>query len=487
MGNCTNPVAWIRIIFCQGPRQVINALTLYSVFTANLDPSDSTDAGSFIVTFFKNIDILAEKDNQQAVILAGMLFTLTIWVFGALSLILSGLFYILFLWHYIPTADNGLSGYCERKINQRLTKIVSAKINKALEEDERRRIKAEQKAAKKGEKPPTGRQATIPTLFDADYKDDKLPGMPMGRTDTMTTLPVYQSRPGTAASNRPPLPGAAFELGSLNQKPSFDRNASNNSNMSYGSDAGLLSNASDMGYGRNGSLTSQSSQPQFGPPPRSLTGGSINSNPQNRGPRLQTPLADRGYTQSPASFERQPQPTGYGYGPPMPRLNELQDEARSFTPTGPAPSMGRRTPFDPVNQGRSSPAPFNPAMNQGRSSPMPFNPAMNQGRSSPMPFNPALNQQGRSSPMPFAQNPNGRSSPAPGQGQYQSYQPQQPVYGTNPTPDSYERRNVTDPGGFRSELYGEGVRPGTAGSNRGDAQGREWTGGPQQGGGGYRR
>ncbi|EHK97194.1 hypothetical protein M7I_7078 [Glarea lozoyensis 74030] len=29
--------SWIRIIFCQGPRQVINAVTLYAVFEANFE------------------------------------------------------------------------------------------------------------------------------------------------------------------------------------------------------------------------------------------------------------------------------------------------------------------------------------------------------------------------------------------------------------------------------------------------------------------
>src|ERR1700712_3007296 len=126
--------AWIRIIFCQGPRQVINALTLYSVFKARLDPTDATDVGSTLLGFFKNIGILAGQEHQQAVILSGMTFTLVIWIFGALSLILAMIFYVLFLWHYIPNADGGLSGYCERKINQRLSKIVSVKVNKAIEE-----------------------------------------------------------------------------------------------------------------------------------------------------------------------------------------------------------------------------------------------------------------------------------------------------------------------------------------------------------------
>ena len=44
--------AWIRIIFCQAPRQVVNALTLYSVFRANLEPTTATDVGNALSQFF---------------------------------------------------------------------------------------------------------------------------------------------------------------------------------------------------------------------------------------------------------------------------------------------------------------------------------------------------------------------------------------------------------------------------------------------------
>ncbi|TVY65514.1 putative vacuolar membrane protein, partial [Lachnellula suecica] len=210
--------AWIRIIFCQGPRQVINALTLYSVYTAKLDPNNASDVGSFLSTFFKNIELLANDSNQQAVVLSGMVFTLVIWIFGALSLLLAMFFWLFFLWHYIPNADGTLGRYCERKVEKRLSRIVSVKVNKAIAKEEERRIRADAKALKKGEKPAVGRQATLPVLFDSK-SDDKLPQMPMlSRNDTMTTLPLYSSRPGTP-SGQPPMP--ALELDQLDQKRPF--------------------------------------------------------------------------------------------------------------------------------------------------------------------------------------------------------------------------------------------------------------------------
>jgi hypothetical protein len=372
-------VAWIRIIFCQGPRQVVNALTLYSVFIAKLDPTESSDVGSSILTFFKNIGILADEEHQQAVILSGMVFTLVIWIFGALSLITAMIFYLLFLWHYIPNADGGLSGYCERKINGRLSKIVSVKVNKALEDEERKRIKADAKAAKKGEKPQFGRQATLPTLFD-QKTDDKLPNMPMlNRNDTMATLPVYSSRPGTP-SGQPTLPG--FELDQLDQKRPFpSRNVTGSSamsNASYASNAPLIGNASDMGYGR-----SASPAPSLPPldtngfptaPQRTMTANSNNSQ-WNRGPpsgpqRMPSATGDRGYTQSPVSYteNQNPQSATDPYRPSPRPVGDF----RSNTPMG-APSMSRRTPVDQnYPNGRQSPAP-GPSSNYGRNSPAPSN------------------------------------------------------------------------------------------------------------------
>ncbi|CZR59948.1 uncharacterized protein PAC_09843 [Phialocephala subalpina] len=439
--------SWIRIIFCQGPRQVLNALTLYSVFKLNITGTDTSTVGTTLVTFFQNIGKLAEEDHQQAVILSGMVFTLVIWVFGALSLLLAMLFYVLFLWHYIPNADGGLSGYCERKVNRRLAKIVSVKVNKAIEDEERRRIKADARALKKGEKP-AGRQATLPTLFD-DKGGDKLPEMPMmNRNDTMATLPVYSSRPGTP-SGQPTLPG--FELDSLDQKRPFpNRSVTGSSAASYASNAPLMGNASDMGYGR-----SASPAPSLPPldtsayPAQPLRTATSNSNfsrgPLGGPPRMPSAMGDRGYTASPVSYTDGRSPSSaFGqspasgsvdsYGRPMPRM---VDQLRSNTPAGPAPSMGRRTPFDEGldaprsapydNNGRSSPAPSRgPNDSQGsidgygRASPAPRSP-MNPGGYQP--YNPNMRSASSASPAPS--NPN---FPSDSRGPPQQY------------------RNMTDPG-----------------------------------------
>ncbi|CZS97612.1 hypothetical protein WAI453_008742 [Rhynchosporium graminicola] len=421
--------SWIRIILCQGPRQVLNALTLWSVVKANI-PGNSKDAGGAILTFFENLGKLAEENNQQAVVLSGMAFTLVIWVFGALSLLLSALFYLFFLWHYIPNADGGLSGYCERKINLRLASIVSVKVNKALEEEERKRNKMDAKLAKKGEKP-LGRQATLPTMFDSKTSDN-LPPMPMlNRNDTMTTLPTYSSRPGTPSGH----PG--LELDHLDQKrPGATRNVTGSS---FGSNAPLVGNASGMGYARSGSpapsLAPLNTNGYPAPPQRTMTANSTTSSNWNRGPeppRMPSAMGDRAYTASPMSYEGGPSMTGSpmdAYGRPIPRA---VGNLRSNTPSGPAPSMGRRTPFD---QGHGSN----------------FSQGSIDGRNSPAPTSAGYQ----------AYNPSIRSgSPGPGT----------PNFPNNNTP---QHRNMTDPTqrgpGSRTDYFGSPAPPlgprGAGGSN----------------------
>ena len=379
-----------------------------------------------------------------------MLFTLVIWVFGALSLILAVLFYVFFLWHYIPNKDGGLSAYCENKTNKRLASIVSVKVNKAIEEEERKRRKADAKALKNGERPAFGRQATLPTLFDAkDSSDgDKLPKMPMlNRNDTMATLPIYSSRPGTpsGSNSQPRVP--AFELEQLdNKRPTPSRNGTANS---FGSNAPLMSNASDMGYGR-----SESPAPSLPPldrngfpaPQRTTTANSQNGQ-WNRGPvRPLNGMVDRGYTASPASYDYPPpsshvsnhsQESMDNYGRPL-----LRGGDRSNTPTGAPPSMGRRTPFDPNVVGRNSPAPYPPS-DYGRNSPAPYS-----GGPSPITSSSTGGYQ--------AYNPNFRSASAA------NSRPPNPQPSRNMTDPRMESRG---PPQESADYFGNGVapsRPGTA-------------------------
>ncbi|KAB8346287.1 hypothetical protein FH972_023331 [Carpinus fangiana] len=299
----------IRIILAQGPRQVINAITLYSVmhidkiFKGNKDSQDNSDNG--IAKFWSNIEALANEDTQQAVILLSMLFTFVIWVFSALSLIVAFVLYITFLWHFIPREDGTVSAYCRRKIEKRLENAVRTNYQKALEKEEAKRKKAEVDAMKFGRKPPPpARRPTLPLLDDKDSDVFTNPGL--SRSTTESTLPPYAARPDlarmdTLSSNRsrstmaePKLPDIAPKLPNIEEKeapstPADDQEPtlpvmqpalpviadyerpqmpprtftemSNASKTSVASDAPLLARAGDMGSAENRLLDNASEAP----------------------------------------------------------------------------------------------------------------------------------------------------------------------------------------------------------------------------------
>lgn len=331
-----NLQAWIRVLICSGPRQVINAFTFKSVYESRLLVEESTVEGS-ITGFFEKIKALAEEDYQQAVILGAMGFTLVVWVFSLIFFIAAVLCYVTFLCHWIPRGDGGLGGYCERKVNQRLKKVVTQKVNKALAKGQHQRYK---EAIKNGEKFALDRAATLPTLPNVaaaappgptPVKDDALPEMPMlGRNETMTTLPAYSSRPGS--------PGR-FEMGNMDAKrPIPSRSGTMTTTTSYSTRAPLLSSAADMASVRAASpvphvpdinMANIPAGPGMGyghgrsdsgrrmPPNRSLTGRTTNEYDQGVGYSSSTP-APRQYEPYTPGDRANPTPAGstyQGWGP----------------------------------------------------------------------------------------------------------------------------------------------------------------------------
>ncbi|KAJ8115048.1 hypothetical protein ONZ43_g4758 [Nemania bipapillata] len=352
--------SWIRVLVCSGPRQVVNALTLYGIYRLNLTPTDASSFESTIGGFFSNLEALAAENTRQAVILSGMLFTLVIWVFSFLFLLLGILFYVFFLWHYIPRQDGGLHGYCERKINKRLKSIVSKKIDKAFAREEQKRAQAQGKAAKlAGEPSGIERQATLPMFMDVEKGDD-LPEMPMlSRNETMATLPMYTSRPGTPGS---------IELGSMDQKRPLPTRKATNGTMasasSYSSRTPLVSSAADMGFDRSGSpaptLPNLDLENFQGPPRLGTPGsnGNFNRQPPMSGLRsssVVSSIPDR--VRSPASGLD-------GFGGPSSPNRPPYSEGRSVT----TPSMySSRGPRPDPSFGYRNPTPSGPGYPPARS------------------------------------------------------------------------------------------------------------------------
>ncbi|MCJ1362702.1 hypothetical protein MMC16_001808 [Acarospora aff. strigata] len=197
----------------------------------------ANDGHTPIAQFFINVQILANSNKQQAVILFSMLFTLVIWVISALSLAIAALMYILFLWHHIPSRDRGLSGYCRRKIDSRLSKIVGVKVKKALEKEDTITRKGGARGPDSTGRPSMKRQPTIPDL--QTNPEDRLPQMPMlTRHSTETTMTEYHTRSSTpedhamvglhrqaTAPHRPLPPSRTATQSSVNSVTSFASNA----------------------------------------------------------------------------------------------------------------------------------------------------------------------------------------------------------------------------------------------------------------------
>lgn len=215
---------WMNTIFADGPRQVVNAITLWSVMQMDLIPGGKNavveDDKAPALQFFDNIKILAEDNNLRAVVLLGMLFTLVVWVLSMLKLASAVILYLIFLFHHIPAEDGTLKAYCRRKVSARLKRIVTQKVNKALS-----------KGLALQDRKPTqpDLNPTLPSLEDTD--GDKGPGVTViSRSTTQTTLPPYTSRPGTAAPDQDAtLPNLAW---SADKPPPLSRTGTQSSGYS---------------------------------------------------------------------------------------------------------------------------------------------------------------------------------------------------------------------------------------------------------------
>ncbi|RMZ83209.1 hypothetical protein DV738_g1320, partial [Chaetothyriales sp. CBS 135597] len=271
--------AWLRIVFAEGPRQVLNGITLYSVTKDNFVPEGEhspTDGTSKFDQFWINVGLMADQDKLQAIVLLGMLWTLIIWLLAAISLAVSVVLYLLFLWHHIPSGDGGLSRYCRIKINRRMERIVKAKVEKALKKENQLRERQEAMKARQGLE--VKKQPTLPSL---DMATDSLP--PLSRQTTMTTLPEYSSRPGSAGNDLegvPPLP--LLPQTTPPQSQSSRTRGSDTSWSSYASNAPLVNQAADMAFSpADGGVNSfagvgvYNTRPQ--PPARTMTGMSAMS------------------------------------------------------------------------------------------------------------------------------------------------------------------------------------------------------------------
>jgi hypothetical protein len=348
--------AAIRIIFAEGPRVVVNGITLYSVTKLNFIPTGehaAPEGKSPVEQFFINIGAMADKDKLQATVLFGMLWTCLIWILAALSLAISVILYLLFLWHHIPGEAGGLKNYCRIKINKRMERVVRKKVDIALKKENEIRAREDAKAARAGGN--VKGQPTLPILgIDGE---PTLP--PLSRTTTTTTLPLYDSRPGTQRGSQDSFDQPPMPTHPMNGRPGFMSQQSDSSIASYSSNAPLMSSASDMGYSDVGP------PPMPGPGPFGRPGPPSRVNtPRGMPPGPAYPLEPLGRPGTAMSNNgpRRASDESLIYGPDRSQGTRTPSWDRPTDGPGPrrGPPMGNPT-FPPIfesqNNGRNSPDP----------------------------------------------------------------------------------------------------------------------------------
>jgi Fungal potassium channel len=301
----------LRLLLADGPRQFVNAQTLYAVAKAKIIPAGSNapvKGESGLGQFWENLKALAIADRTQTIILSSMAFTLIIWVISMLFLILALVLYLLFLWHHIQ--NETLQGFCRRKVETKLSRIVKAKTEKIWAKQEAKREKEERKAIERGQKPAFSASQKQPTLPSLDGSPPKTAEFMLQRNDSIATLPLYTSQPQTPADGIPPplprQPTLPYIMGPPRPGPPqrSATGASSYSNASYTSNAPLLREAATPG------VSSPPPMDDFHPRPldRSMTGDTMIS---------QRSFTDSGqqrsYTPGQVSYDRRQGP----YGPPL--------------------------------------------------------------------------------------------------------------------------------------------------------------------------
>ena len=340
-----------------------------------------------------------------------MLYTLIIWIFSALSLMMAVLFYLLFLWHHIPSRDGSLSKYCKRKIEKRLHTIVMDKVNKALAKQDKKR--AENALANPGfagtAQNDVKRQPTLP-LLDDNASVASFPTTIASQQKLPSNFAPFEARPSSRNDNKRPLTLSREptlpDLAAPSSRPSMPSRqttqSSAHSNASYASDAPLMSQAAGMGHGGEEPSRSESRNRPYRmdsdhsvasrrpPPGRSYTGQS-SATQRSQTPRVGPPLRQNtdmsslsastdhsSRAQGRQTMSRDPSNVS-SRRPMYPPSNPHRPFPQEFEmqPSTPGSTINNRPAAPPSNPGGFEPyQPFNPSRPLApiRNFTMPYNP-----------------------------------------------------------------------------------------------------------------
>lgn len=259
-------LGWVRIVFAEGPRVVINALTLATIVKADLVPKGQLEPLSGFSKFFENIQLLYAQNKVQVFTLGSMTFTTILWLFSMLQLLLACFLFILFLWRLI--GDDSLRKYCKDRIDRRVSEIVNDNHKQGLQKD-----------MKKGgiHRVPT---IPVPAAVALEKPSYEKPTYTVSAAQRLPTIP----RLPDIERGRTPMPLSRAPTSSTvasSARPSVGRSQTIKSNDSYGSNSGLVPGQAAMGYDGQGrtreyaeGMQRQQQQQQWGPPPVPYVQGS---------------------------------------------------------------------------------------------------------------------------------------------------------------------------------------------------------------------
>ncbi|KAL1917605.1 uncharacterized protein VTP21DRAFT_3998 [Calcarisporiella thermophila] len=151
---------WKRLMLAEGPRQIISAVTLWSIIKANIYQRKHS---------LLSWDTLGESMVQRLSV-ATMAFTLIVWLVSMVSVLLAFFLYIPLLFHI----RGNLKEYCCHKIDKRIAELLRKKSRKRIEREQRMReaeMSGSQNGDKKGGIYVLEKQPTLPNI---DLYDEEL-------------------------------------------------------------------------------------------------------------------------------------------------------------------------------------------------------------------------------------------------------------------------------------------------------------------------
>jgi hypothetical protein len=199
--------SWKRVLLADGPRQAINALTLYALWLAK-----HKKAGWNIPLYFEG------NNTSTSILTVTTLFTVVIFAGSLLLLLVAGLCYIPLLCYI----RGNLKEYCCHKVDKRIDSVIKKQQKKRLDENRKQAMKEARGdfshlKNKKGEFTSTPLpQPTLPNLsVDDDFDDNSSMHTRVPAPSTYTQDSYYYNDP--KGFNPPPMP--AYNPYSAHQAP----------------------------------------------------------------------------------------------------------------------------------------------------------------------------------------------------------------------------------------------------------------------------